>query len=140
MECQGLSKNIKKCPFFRSTSPILPLKPLECKIFISIINIIVLINVVLLMKKIQDSSINSKKIGLLYYQNFLLSCGTFIYLLLEQESIWKNILVDSLSIKLRSGTIFLKRFFRHWRTCLNYPNHKQSQPFQSQIMRVYNEK
>jgi hypothetical protein len=32
----------------------LPPKPLECKIFINIINIIAFINVALLMKKIQD--------------------------------------------------------------------------------------
>jgi hypothetical protein len=58
LECQSFIKTIKNVILFKSTFPILPLKPLECKIFI---NISVLINVALLMKKIQDSNINSKK-------------------------------------------------------------------------------
>jgi hypothetical protein len=57
-----LVKTLKNAIFLRSTFPILPPKPLECKIFI---NIIVLINVTFFMKKIQDSNINSKKIGFL---------------------------------------------------------------------------
>jgi hypothetical protein len=56
-----LVKTLKNVLFFRSTSPIPSPKPLECQIFINIINIIVLINVALLMKKIQDSITNSKK-------------------------------------------------------------------------------
>jgi hypothetical protein len=62
--------------FLISTSLILPLKPLELKIFTNIINVIVLINVALLMEKIQDSSINFKYSGFLYYQNFIPSCRT----------------------------------------------------------------
>jgi hypothetical protein len=55
----------------------LPHKTLECKKFISIINVIVLINVTLLIKKTQDSSINSKNFGFLYYQHFMPSCRTY---------------------------------------------------------------
>jgi hypothetical protein len=115
--------------FSRSTSPIFPPKPLECKIFINIINIIVLINVALLMKKIQDSSINSQKMGF-YFTKIL--CHhvqhTLFYVWFKYESIWTNIviLVDSFSIKLHNGTTFLKHVPWHLKTCLNHPNHKQS--------------
>jgi hypothetical protein len=86
LECQSLNKNIKECLFFRSTSPIFPPKSLECIIFI---NKIVLINVALLMKKIQDFSINSKKIGFLYYNFFMPSCRTYFNLFMIK--IWINL-------------------------------------------------
>jgi hypothetical protein len=75
-----LVKTLKNVLFLRSTPPIFPPKPLECKIFINIINIIVFINVTLLKKKIQDSNINSKKSSFLYYQNFVPSCKTYFIL------------------------------------------------------------
>jgi hypothetical protein len=126
--------------FLKSTSPLFSPKPLECKMIININNIIVLINVTFLMKKIQDSSINSKKFGFLYYQKFMPSYRhTLFYFWLKYESLWTNIviIVDSFSIKLRSGTMFLKRVPRHLKTCLN---HKQSQQFQSQRMWISNGK
>jgi len=136
LECQSLSKNIKKCLFFLDPhllySP--PPKSLDYKIFINKNNKIILINVTLLMKKIQNSSINSRKIGFLYYQNFMPSCRT--YFILFMIKIWINLKKYWYScwfhpIKLCSGTMFLKCVPRHLRTCLNHPNHKQSQPFQS---------
>jgi hypothetical protein len=62
---------------------------LECKIFINIINLIVLINESLLMKKIQDSSVNSKKSSLLYYQNCMPSCKSYFVLFVVK--IWINL-------------------------------------------------
>jgi hypothetical protein len=61
---------------------------------------------------------------------------SLFYLWLKYELIWTNIviLVDSFSIKLRSGTMFLKCVPWHLRTCLNHPNDKKSQSFQSQRM------
>jgi hypothetical protein len=61
---------------------------------------------------------------------------------LKYESIWTNIVipVDSFSIKLCSGIAFLKCVPGHLKTCLNHPNKKQSQPFQSQRIWVLNEK
>jgi hypothetical protein len=126
-ECQSYSKNIEKCPFFRSTSFIFPPKPLECKIFINIINIFFLINVALLMKRIQDSSINSKKIGFYITKNLCHHVEHILFdLWLKYESIWVNIiiLVDYFSIKLHSGTTFLKHVIGHLRTRLNHQNHK----------------
>jgi hypothetical protein len=84
-----LVKTLKNVLVFRSTSPILPPKPLKCKIFINKNNIIVLLNVALLMKKIQDSSINSKKSGFLYYQIFMPSCRTHFILFVVK--IWINL-------------------------------------------------
>jgi hypothetical protein len=132
LECEIFGKNIKKCCFLRSTSPIFPPKPLECRIFINKINIIVLINVVLLMKKIPDSNTNFKK--LVFYITEILCHHvehTLFYLWLKYESIWKNIIipVDSFSIKLCSGTTLLKRVLGYIRTCSNHPNYKQAQPF-----------
>jgi hypothetical protein len=124
LECQSLSKNIKKMSFFGSTSPILPLKPLECKIFI------IFINVALLMKKIQDSNINSKKSGFLYYQNFIPSCRTYFILFVVKTRINFNKYCYSywfLFNEIAQWETFLKRVQRHLRTCLNHPNHKKSQ-------------
>jgi hypothetical protein len=84
-----LVKTLKNVLEKKSTSPMLPPKTLECKIFINIINIIVLINVALLMKNIQDSSINSKNFDFSYYQNFMPSCRT--YLILFVVRIWINL-------------------------------------------------
>jgi len=88
LERQTLSKNIKNVLIKKSTFPILPPEPWECKIFINIINIIVLINVAPLMKKIQDSSINSKK--LVFYITKILCHHiehTLFYLWLQYELI-----------------------------------------------------
>jgi hypothetical protein len=78
LDSQSFSNFLKNVLSFRSTSPILPHKPLESKIFI---NKIILINVALLIKEIQDSNINSKEFGFLYYQNFMPSCRTYFILL-----------------------------------------------------------
>jgi hypothetical protein len=74
--------------FFRSTFLILPPQPLECKIFINMIKINFFINVAFLMKKIQDSSINSKKSSFLYYQNFMPLYQT--YFILFVVKLWIN--------------------------------------------------
>jgi hypothetical protein len=126
--------------FFRSTFFIFPLQPLECKIFINKINIIIFINVVFLMKKIQDSNILIWKKSSFYNTKILCHHVEHIlfYLWLKHESIWTNIVIpiNSFSIKLRMG----QHSWNMFKVMFNHSNHKQSQPFQSQRMWVSNEK
>jgi hypothetical protein len=67
LECQNLLKNQIMSFFCTHVSYTYFQTKLKCSFVINKINLIVLINTTFLMKKIQDSNINSTKFGELSY-------------------------------------------------------------------------
>jgi hypothetical protein len=126
--------------FFAPTFPTL-LFNLECYFINKKINLIILIYITFLMKKIQDSLIPQNLV--IYHTKHLYHHIKHIifYVWLKYGAILINIasFVESFSIVMCSGTRFLNHLSRHLKTCFNHPNHKKSPPFQSRSMWVFND-